>query len=186
MAAYVTQNRTIPDNQFSCPSNASGIDYTTIPWSNISLSVFPNSYQYQTICGIKGPHPQMEFCCREANPDVYPPGAYPFSAIALAEEDHCSQYCQTFPNLNLWLWCLTREGDTASNAFCRSGDSLYYHTSGTENRTGPFDPDAAIIKDTKKQIKARQNLSPTLSTNIRWTWIAAVTVSLLIGTQAGL
>lgn len=188
MAAFIARNSAIPDNQFSCPSNASGIEYASIPWSNMSSLVFYDppaapDVEEEAICGVKGPHPQMYFCCKQG--DIGDVVNYDFSNIALAEEDHCSQYCDYFGNLNLWIWCLTREGDTVSNAFCLSADKEYADTSGTENRSGPFDPDSQQIKDVKKQIKNLPNPASASRTSMKWAWLAAGVVSVLVFAQVG-
>lgn len=156
MAAYISNGTSIPESQFSCPSNASGIDFVTIPWSNMSTGVFgdcvsetdPNCNGY---CGIKGSHPRMAYCCQRGlfSKDII----YNDAPIALAEADHCSQYCSWgFAFIDLWLYCLTEEGDTATNAFCHAGTGKALGTSGSAPRDGPFDSHDELIETYKDYI----------------------------------
>ncbi|KAI6826150.1 hypothetical protein KC332_g7842 [Hortaea werneckii] len=148
-AAYIANGTSIPDSQFDCPVQYSGLDYVDIPWLNMSVEQNQpydrNVNYYDGYCGIKGAHPRMAYCCQ--NMQAQPPFLkYPDLPTYLAP-DHCSQYCRFFPaNLNYWLWCLTQEGDLVSNAFCRWDDGKSLSTSGSLSRDGPFDPDGYWIE----------------------------------------
>jgi len=160
MAAYIVTGTSIPFNHFSCPSNSSGPEYASIPWSNLSASVFETSTRasysnrYNGYVGIKGPHPRMAYCCQNAATSEA--NQNPERQIALAG-DHCTQYCSAFVDLDLWLYCLTQNGDLVSNAFASldyQGDTnqssvgeRYIQTSGSLPRSGPFDEGALMIKD---------------------------------------
>lgn len=162
MAAYIAHGHLIPDSEFSCPLNSSGIDYPSIPWSNMSVATFYDDIHeetYKGYCGVKGPHPRMAYCCQHGQLQE---AADSNAAIALAPEDHCSQYCGFFiADIDLWVYCLTQEGDSVSNAFCRSDDGAYLETSGTEPLSGPANPDSQLIKDKKNKYSAAASLGPS-------------------------
>lgn len=152
MNAYTVNGPSIPDSKFSCPTNYTGTDYVNIPWSSMSIDHGEGQNHtdgyYYGICGIKGPHPRMATCCQNGQ---LQPINYPNASIYLSAEDHCSQYCNFYlAIMDLWLYCLTKEGNSVVNAFCRSDDGTFLQTSGSLPRDGPFDPDNALIKDKKK------------------------------------
>lgn len=164
MTDLIVTNAAIPDDAFQCPANNSGVDYATIPWSNLSVSALPTHPDPSGFCGVKGPHPRVPHCCKYGH---LSPTEVANSSIALAAADSCTQYCAFHTtSLDLWLYCLTEEGDTVSNAFCVSSNDEYYYTSGTEERDGPFDPDAPIIKDYQNSRSA----APSIRASGRWAW----------------
>ncbi|RMY56226.1 hypothetical protein D0863_13048 [Hortaea werneckii] len=149
-SAYIANGTSVPYSQFDCPVQYSGLDYVDIPWLNMSVGQHQesNGTSYDGYCGIKGAHPRMAYCCQ--NMQAQPPFLnYPDISIYLAP-DKCSQYCRFYPaDLNYWLWCLTREGDPVSNAFCRWDNGKFLSTSGSLSRDGPFDPDDYWIKEAR-------------------------------------
>ncbi|KAI7544947.1 hypothetical protein KC331_g6495 [Hortaea werneckii] len=107
-AAFIVNGSSIPDSQFDCPVQYSGLDYVDIPWLNMSVDKYydPNASFYDGYCGIKGAHPRMAHCCQNMQAQ---PIKYPDIPIYLAP-DNCSQYCRFYPaDINYWLWCLTQE-----------------------------------------------------------------------------
>jgi len=88
-----------------------------------------------SFAGVKGPHPRMAYCCQSGSNIAHDALD---RDIALAE-DYCSQYCLFAGSLDLWLYCLTMEGDTVANAFF-SSDGTLVATSGSQLRDGPFNP----------------------------------------------
>lgn len=100
----------------------------------------------------------MAYCC--ANVFTLDPGGD--SLIALAN-DSCSQYCRYGGTFDLWLWCLTREGDSVSNAFWISGGREYFETSGSQPRDGPYNPHSIEIRDYKKKNAATAVVSSPYS-----------------------
>lgn len=148
-AACIANGTSIPDSRFDCPIHYSGLDYVDIPWLNISVeqdrASNRNINYYDRYCGIKGAHPRMAYCCQnmQAEPSFL---RYSDLPIYLAP-DNCSQYCRVFSaDIDYWLWCLTQEGDSVSNAFCRWDDGRSLSSSGTLSRNGPFDPDGYWIE----------------------------------------
>lgn len=147
-----------PRDGISCPANYSGPDYASIPWGNMSTKDARTTH-VGGYCGIKGPHPRMAICCQTG---MDQPTSFPNAPIYLAEADHCSQYCPFFPSdLDLWLYCLTQEGHTVSNAFCRFLNGSYLDTSGSLPRDGPFDPNSRLIQE-KKKMYSSANFSATV------------------------
>lgn len=190
MAAFIVTGQPIPDEQFSCPSNGSGTDFVTIPWSNMSVNVLrPGanvSYEgyNDEYCGIKGPHPRMAYCCQYGQLSSSPS---PDAAIALAQSDGCSQYCPFFlADMNLWLYCLTQEGDTVTNAFCRLDGGVHLSTSGSVPRDGPFDPNSQVIKDKKNKYSSYESAASTArsSTMAVYAGLAVVLTSWLADNSA--
>lgn len=103
-------------------------------------------------CGIKGSRPRMSYCCNKGHLALFGNNTYD-APIALAQADHCSQYCYFYiANIDLWLYWLTEEGDTVSNAFCHSSDGSHLTTSGLLPRDGPFDPGSRLIEQYKGPI----------------------------------
>ncbi|KAI7493667.1 hypothetical protein KC367_g8479 [Hortaea werneckii] len=163
-AAYIVNGSSIPDSAFNCPVQFSGLDYVDIPGLNMSVgkNYHPNASFYDGYCGIKGAHPRMAHCCQ--NMQVQPPFIkYPEIPIYLAP-DNCSQYCRFWPaDIDYWLWCLTQEGDSVSNAFCRWDEGKSMSTSGSLPRDGPFDPDGPWIKEAKSKLTFLANSASTAS-----------------------
>ncbi|RMY82855.1 hypothetical protein D0862_11875 [Hortaea werneckii] len=149
-SAYVANGTSIPDSQFDCPIQYSGLDYVDIPWLNMSVGEHheSNGTSYDGYCGIKGAHPRMAYCCQ--NMQAQPPFMRHADTPIYLAPDNCSQYCRFYPaDLNYWLWCLTREGDPVSNAFCRWDGGKSLSTSGSLPRDGPLDPDDYWIKEAR-------------------------------------
>lgn len=172
-AAFIVNGSSIPDSQFDCPVQYSGLDYVDIPWLNMSVGRYhdPNASFYDGYCGIKGAHPRMSHCCQNMQAQ---PIKYSDIPIYLAP-DNCSQYCRFYPaDINYWLWCLTQEGDSVSNAFCRWDDGKSLSTSGSLPRDGPFDPDGYWIQEAR-------STSPSLLNLVSfWRTIAGVLVAGLL------
>ncbi|GAB7366153.1 hypothetical protein MBLNU230_g7715t1 [Neophaeotheca triangularis] len=166
-AAYIANGTSIPDSQFDCPIQYSGLDYVDIPWLNMSVSPDddPDGAQYDGYCGLKGAHPRMASCCQNMQLGGV---EYPDLPIYLAP-DNCSQYCRFFPaDINYWLWCLTLEGDPVSDAFCRWDNGMSLSTSGSLSRDGPFDSNGRFIQQAR-------SASPSLAGSVSF-WRTCVGV----------
>lgn len=128
--------------------------------------------QHHTQISIKGPNPRMAYCCQNAA--FSEANQYPERQIALAG-DNCTQYCSAYVDLDLWLYCLTRNGNLASNAFASldyqeeaNGSAVgerYIQTSGSLPRSGPFDEGALMIKDYKQISGATSTIRSTILFN---------------------